>query len=79
MKSFINRNVFVEVPWARDLPCHVTVRGDDMITLPKAIIDLLEYACIGVHGKVSRTLLSRLMRCVPAEAPHTVFLFVFSM
>jgi len=32
---------------------HVTVRADEMVPLPREILDLLEYACIGVHGKVS--------------------------
>lgn len=30
---------------------HVTVRPEDMVTLPPACIDCLEYANIGVHGK----------------------------
>lgn len=30
---------------------HVTVHPQDMITLPECILELLEYACIGVHGK----------------------------
>ena len=30
---------------------HVTVQPEDMVSLPKCILDLLEYACIGVHGK----------------------------
>mmetsp|Transcript_36809 Transcript_36809/g.77707 ORF Transcript_36809/g.77707 Transcript_36809/m.77707 type:complete len:676 (+) Transcript_36809:116-2143(+) len=30
---------------------HVTVHEDDMIELPTDVLDLLEYACIGVHGK----------------------------
>lgn len=30
---------------------HVTVHPQDMVTLPKCIKELLEYACIGVHGK----------------------------
>lgn len=34
---------------------HVTVHTGDMVTLPENIVDLLEYACIGVHGKVSRS------------------------
>ena len=30
---------------------HVTVDPDDMVQLPEGIVELLEYACIGVHGK----------------------------
>lgn len=30
---------------------HITVYENDMVELPKDILDLLEYACIGVHGK----------------------------
>ena len=30
---------------------HVTVQPKDMVVLPAAILELLEYACIGVHGK----------------------------
>lgn len=30
---------------------HVTVNPDDMVTLPNEILDCLEYANIGVHGK----------------------------
>ena len=30
---------------------HVTVNGDDMISLPQNILELLEYANVGVHGK----------------------------
>ena len=30
---------------------HITVHANDMVLLPKDILDLLEYACIGVHGK----------------------------
>jgi hypothetical protein len=30
---------------------HVTVHPQDMIALPECILELLEYACIGVHGK----------------------------
>jgi len=30
---------------------HVTVHPQDMVTLPASILELLEYACIGVHGK----------------------------
>jgi len=30
---------------------HITVYENDMVELPKNILDLLEYACIGVHGK----------------------------
>jgi hypothetical protein len=32
---------------------HVTVQPEDMIRLPQDILDCLEYANIGVHGKVS--------------------------
>ena len=30
---------------------HLTVHQDDMMSLPQNILALLEYACIGVHGK----------------------------
>jgi len=30
---------------------HITVNEDDMISLPQNILDVLEYASIGVHGK----------------------------
>eukprot|EP00986_Skeletonema_menzelii_P000511 scaffold152_cov220-Skeletonema_menzelii.AAC.3 len=30
---------------------HVTVQPKDMVALPASILALLEYACIGVHGK----------------------------
>ena len=30
---------------------HITVNEEDMISLPQNILELLEYACIGVHGK----------------------------
>ena len=30
---------------------HVTVQPEDMVVLPECILELLEYACIGVHGK----------------------------
>ena len=30
---------------------HVTVNPEDMVRLPASIVELLEYACIGVHGK----------------------------
>jgi len=30
---------------------HVTVHPEDMVVLPECILELLEYACIGVHGK----------------------------
>lgn len=33
---------------------HVTVEPEHMITLPQEILDTLEYANIGVHGKVSQ-------------------------
>ena len=32
---------------------HITVYESDMVALPSNILELLEYACIGVHGKVS--------------------------
>jgi predicted AlkP superfamily pyrophosphatase or phosphodiesterase len=30
---------------------HVTIQPEDMVVLPGYILELLEYACIGVHGK----------------------------
>ena len=30
---------------------HLTVHQNDMVSLPQNILALLEYACIGVHGK----------------------------
>ena len=30
---------------------HVTVSATDMVPLPDNILELLEYACVGVHGK----------------------------
>lgn len=30
---------------------HVTVRPSDMVTLPDRLLECLEYACVGVHGK----------------------------
>ncbi len=30
---------------------HVTVQPKDMVVLPSSILELLEYACIGVQGK----------------------------
>ena len=58
---------------------HVTIRGDDMITLPKEIMDLLEYGCIGVHGKVSRTLQPRLWiaRCDACQLKPRNVCFLF--
>jgi len=42
---------------------HITVHEDDMMVLPKNITELLEYACVGVHGKVSCIVLHKSGLC----------------
>ena len=55
---------------------HVTVHPQDMIALPGCILELLEYACIGVHGKGRHAYLHLQRRRHSIDELHQHFLLL---